>query len=151
MQDFRIRPRGRYIQEADWRTLYVLTKSWKSDLEYYKDDLEFLDYLVDKNFIWISNYQNFEKVFKLQKKLIVTEKLCASLLFMVNKHLTYIADLIYNPYKYDSYQFRREHQMLEDKITHFLNELRASRKEVFALTENVIKSEALEQQVELVN
>ena len=151
MEDFRIRPRDRYIQEADWRTLYVLTKNWKSDLMYYKDDLEFLNNLIDKNFILISHDEDIEKVLMLQKKLVVTEKLCATLLFMVNKHLTYIEDLIYNPFKYDSYQFRREHQMLEDKITHFLNDLRANRKEVFDLTEHVIKSEALEQQVTITN
>ncbi len=33
------RPKGKFIQEANWQELYVLTQHWKKDLEFYKDDL----------------------------------------------------------------------------------------------------------------
>lgn len=151
MADFSIRPRDRFIQEADWRKLYVLTKNWKSDLLFYRDDLEFLDHLVDMYFIDLSKGGNSDKVIEIEKELIITEKLCASLLFKVNKNLAHIADLIYNPFKYDSYQFRKEHQLLEDKLCNFLKVLKENKKEIFSLTAQVAKNEEIVNQVVLAN
>lgn len=143
MEDFRIRPKDRYIQEADWRKLYALTECWKCDLLFYRDDLKFLDFLVDKYFIWLSVDENIEEVMEIQNSLTLIDKLSASLLFNVNKHLACIADLVYNPHKYDSSQFRKEHQILEDKLNDFLKIFRENRKEIFALAKQMLKSEEL--------
>jgi len=112
MSDFRNRPNGAYILDANWEALYFLTKHWKSDLLFYRDDLNFLDNLIDKYLIWI-----------------------------FNKHLLHLADLMEDPFKYDSHQFRAEHQQLEDDITNFVKVFRNNRKEVFEVTKMVIESD----------
>jgi len=147
MNDFRIRPNGNYIFNANWQELNVLTEHWKSDLLFYKDDLKFLDHLIDKYFIWISKKEDFNLVKSIEVGIVETSKECSSLLQRVNKHLVDIAALIVNPFKYNSQQFREEHQQLEDDISAFVKDFRANRKEVFEVTEHVIESEEFIRQV----
>ena len=120
MNDFRIRPNGNYIFNANWQELNVLTELWKSDLLFYKDDLKFLDHLIDKYFIWISKKEDFNLVKSIEVGIVETSKECSSLLQRVNKHLVDIAALIVNPFKYNSQQFREEHQLLDEFFQYLL-------------------------------
>ncbi|OGS69746.1 MAG: hypothetical protein A3F91_08420 [Flavobacteria bacterium RIFCSPLOWO2_12_FULL_35_11] len=141
MSDFRNRPNGNYIFDANWKELYVLTKHWKSDLLFYKDDLKFLDHLIDKYFIWISKKEDSDAVRSIEKSIVKTDKICANLLKRTEKHLTHLAGLMEDPFKYDSHQFRTEHQQLEDDITNFVKTFRDNRKEVFEVTSLVVESD----------
>ncbi|PKP10621.1 MAG: hypothetical protein CVU08_13520 [Bacteroidetes bacterium HGW-Bacteroidetes-3] len=141
MSDFRNRPKRTYIFDANWEELYVLAKHWKSDLLFYKDDLKFLDHLIDKYFIWISNKKDVDAVRKIDNSILETAKKCSDLLKRVEKHLTHLAGLMEDPFKYDSHQFRTEHQQLEDEITNFVKVFRNNRKEVFEVTSLVVESD----------
>lgn len=139
MGDFRNRPNGNYIFDANWKELYVLTKHWKSDLLFYKDDLKFLDHLIDKYFIWISKKEYSDAMRSIEKSIIKTDKICANLLKRAEKHLTHLAGLMEDPFKYDSNQFRDEHQQLEDDISNFVKTFRDNRKEVFEVISLVVE------------
>lgn len=147
MADFRNRPKGQYIFEADWQQIYILTEHWKSDLLFYKDDLKFLDHLIDKYFIWISKKENIDLVRDIELNLLEIYKQSTSLLKRVNKHLHHFAELVDAPYKYDSNLFRREHKQLENDIANYVISFRKNRKETFAITEHVIDSEKFVQKV----
>lgn len=141
MGDFRNRPNGTYILDANWEALYILTKHWKSDLLFYRDDLNFLDNLIDKYLIWISNKKDSVAVRNIDNNILETAKKCTDLLQRVDTHLTDLANLMKDPFKYDSHQFRTEHQQLEDDITNFVKFFRNNRKEVFEVTKLVIESD----------
>src|SRR4030066_1289816 len=141
MSDFRNRPNGTYILDANWEELYILTKHWKSDLLFYRDDLNFLDNLIDKYLIWISNKKDSEAVRNIDNSILETAKKCTDLLQRVDKHLTHLANLMEDPFKYVSHQFRAEHQKLEDDIINFVKAFRTNRKEVFEVTKMVIDSD----------
>jgi len=143
LNELRNRPNGNYIFEASWQDLYILTKHWKSDLLFYKDDLRFLDDLIDKYIIWISKEDDLESVNNIRKSIVKTTKECNLLLKGINKHLTHIEGLIEDAFKYDSHKFRIEHQQLENDITIFLKTFRANRKEVFEVTKHLIESDEL--------
>lgn len=147
MSDLRNRPNGTYIFDADWQELYVLTEHWKSDLLFYKDDLKFLNHLVDKYFIWLSKKENINQVREIEQSLVQTNKTCTNLMERVNMHLSHLANLIENPFKYDSNKFRTEHQILEDEITFFVKKFRENRKNVFEITKHVIETEELVNQI----
>ena len=51
-------PDGTSFEYENCKELYILTKHWKSDLEFYKDDLRFLHNLVDKYLIWITKKES---------------------------------------------------------------------------------------------
>jgi len=141
VNDFRNRPKDQYIFEADWKELYVLTEHWKSDLLFYKDDLRFLQHLIDKYFLWMSQKENIDLVRDTEVNLMETDKQCDSLLKRTSNHLTHLADLIDDPFKYDSHTFRTEHQALEDGLASFVKTVRENRKEIFKVTEHVVDSE----------
>ncbi|WP_273565729.1 hypothetical protein [Maribacter halichondriae] len=147
MSNFRSRPNDQYIHEADWQQLYVLTEHWKSDLSFYEDDLKFLRNLIDKYFMWISEKENIDMVREIEVSLLNIEKQCGSLAYRVNKHPHHLAELIDNPFAYDSHKFRAEHQQLEDDIATFVKDFRSNRKEVFTVTDYLMDTEQFVKQV----
>jgi len=98
--DFRNRPKGSYIHEADWQQLYTSTEHWKSNLQFYNDDLKFLHHLIDKYFMWISKKGNIDMVREIEVGLLEMDNQCGALLKQVNKHLHHLAELIDNPLAY---------------------------------------------------
>lgn len=150
MNDFRNRPKDNYIHEAGWQKLYVLTEHWKSDLLFYKDDLRFLHHLIDKYFLWISKKENIDMVSEIEVSLLKVDKKCASLLKQTNTHLHYLTELIDDPFKHDSHQFRSDHELLEDELVQFVKTLRNNRKEVFAITKHIIEGEEMVRQLNIV-
>jgi hypothetical protein len=143
MSDFRNRLNGNYIFNANWKELYVLTEYWKSDLLFYKDDLLFLERLIDKHILWISKKEDYEAVRAIEKSVAKTNNICTALLKRVQKHLTHLADLMENPFVYDEQTFRNEHQQLEDDFTAFIKTYRVNKKEVFEITKHLIESDEL--------
>ncbi|WP_299107635.1 hypothetical protein [uncultured Winogradskyella sp.] len=144
MNDFRYRPKDKYIQQADWQKLYVLTDHWKSDLLFYNDDLRFLHHLIDKYFLWISKKENIDMVEEIEVNLLKIDKQCALLSERVNTHLHHLKELIDNPFVFVSEKFRDEHELLEDDLAQFLKDFRDNRKEIFKITEYIVKREELE-------
>ncbi|MFH6602668.1 hypothetical protein ACEZ3G_04210 [Maribacter algicola] len=143
MNDFRARPKAEFIKETNWQELYVLTKHWKSDLLFYKDDLKFLHHLIDKYFIWITQKDNLEEVQKVGKGILDDTRECESLLAKVEEHLGHLASLSDDTSSKSATEFREEHQELEDAIAQFVKEVRENRKELFTITEHVLESEQL--------
>ena len=143
MSDLRYRPKDNYIHEADWQQLYILTEHWKSDLEFYRDDSRFLQDLIDKYFVWMTKKENLDEVREIEVALVETDRNCYGLLKRTNKHLTHLAKLIDDPFKYDSHVFRTEHEQLEDEFADFVKSFKDNRKDVFTITEHVMESEKL--------
>lgn len=151
MSDIRNRPKGSYIHEADWQELHILTEHWKSDLEFYNDDLKFLHHLIDKYFMWISKKENIDMVREIEMGLLEMDNHSSTLLQQVNTHLHHLAELIDNPFAYDSHKFRTEHEQLDDELATFVKVFRKNRKEVFAITEYVIDGEEMVRRLNLVS
>ena len=143
MSEFRVRPKDNYIHEADWQKLYVLTEHWKSDLEFYMLDLEFLEHIIDKYFIWMTNKVDIDKVREIESILVETIRNCDQLKKRTIKHLSHLAGLIDDPFKYDSHVFRNKHEQLENDIASFVKSFRKSRKDIYRVTEYVLDREQL--------
>ncbi len=143
MNEFRIRPKDNYIEKANWSQLYVLTTHWKSDLEFYMLDLEFLQHVIDKYFIWMDNKKDIDNVREIESILVDTTVRCGQLKKKTARHLKHLGDLIDDPFKYDSHTFRDEHEQLENDIASFVKIFRKSRKDVFHITKQVLDSETL--------
>ncbi len=141
MNEFRIRPKDGYIQEANWSQLYVLTEYWKSDLEFYMLDLEFLQHIIDKYFMWMINKKDIDNVREIESILVDTARSCGQLKKKTVQHLKHLNNLIDASSKYDSKTFRDEHEQLENEISAFVKLFRKSRKDVFHITKQVMDSE----------
>jgi len=132
-----------FLKNGPWDELYVLTAHWKSDLEFYRDDLRFLHHLIDKYFIWITKQENLDMVKELKSGLFEINTKGKDLLDKVNKHRIELGYLVENRSKADTGVVKTEHIHLEEKIAQFVKSFRENRKEIFAITEYVIDSEKL--------
>jgi len=147
MNNFRNRPKGNYIHEADWQELYLLTEEWKKNLLFYKDDLKFLHHLIDKYFIHIPKREDIDKLEEIEEAILKIDVKRANLLKRTNKHLSHLGDLIDDPFKYDSHQFRTEHELLEDDIVKLVDDFKKHRKNTFTTTKKALKGKETIQKV----
>lgn len=143
MDVYRSRPKGDYLHESTWDELYALTQHWKSDLEFYQHDVQFLRKLINKYFIWITSEENEAKVRKIEANLQKVGGECEDLLSKTKKHLLDLGELVENPDSDEARIFRIEHEHLEDAIAQFVKSFRENRVEVFEITEYVADSEQL--------
>ncbi len=128
---------------AKWEQLYVLTGHWKSDLDFYQEDLQFLYHLVDKYMLWITKQENLEVVKEIKINTFELKKRCQDLLNRVMTQRRQLGLLVEDPNKTDASAVIREQDLLESEMALFVKEFRAIRKETFKITEYVIDSEAL--------
>jgi len=143
MSNYSNNPNSTSFEYENCKELYILTRHWKSDLDFYKDDLRFLHNLVDKYLIWITKKENLELVNTIKKKEFSLGLQCDSLLEEISKHLNE-GELIIGNSKESNYEdFKKNHLSLENNIAQFIKEFRENRKEVFKVTEYIMDSEEL--------
>ncbi len=141
MKNLSLRPKGDFTWTAEYQQLYILTEHWYSDLQFYKEELIFLNHLIDKYFIWLAHKENLDEMRTLVSNLTEVSKKCDGLLEKTTQHLSHLSELIDDPFKYDSHKFRSEHEELENKINSFITQFRKTKKETFAVSEQVIEKE----------
>ena len=131
------------INEINWQELYILTDHWKSDLDFYKDDLRFLHHLIDKYIIWITKDDNLNLVKDIEKNLFEIKKKSLELMKELSTHQGNLGLMVENPVQSSNPQFLKDHEVLEEKVSNFVKLFRSNRKEVFKITEYIIDSEEL--------
>lgn len=132
-----------FVKDGPWSELYALTEHWKSDLEFYKDDLRFLHHLIEKYFMWITKPENLDMVKELKVGLFDLKNKCRDLLDKVQRHRAQLGQMVEDFNKADAGIIRTEHEHLEEEVANFVTTFRSNRKEVFAITEFIIDSESL--------
>lgn len=132
-----------FLENGPWDELYLITQHWKSDLEFYRDDLRFLHHLIDKYFMWITKAENLILVKELKKELFELNGRSKDLLEKVSKHSIQLGYLVEDSNKRDAGIIKMEHEHLEEELGTFVKLFRKNRKEVFKITEYIIDSEKL--------
>lgn len=143
MNNLRKRPKGQYLQVANWEELYILTKHWKSDMQFYQEDLRFLRTLIGKYIIWITKKEHLDMVHFTETQLHKLTNRCNDILKKVSTHLKQLAALVQNEHLDESRLFRLEHEHLEDEIAEFVKAFRINRKETFKITEYIVDVEQI--------
>jgi hypothetical protein len=141
MNNYRIRPKGNYIQEASWDKLYFLTKKWKEDVVFHKKDIKFFIDLVETYFAKLLMYENLDEIREIQIDLLHLHNECESTLKRIQLHLSHLSNLIIDTNRYDSHAFRNEHEKLEDKISGLIKNIKSTQKDTFVMTTDVVKNE----------
>ena len=105
-----------FLKNGPWDELYVLTKYWISDLEFYRDDLLFLHHLIDKYFIWITKQENMDMVKELKLGLQEMTVSVKDLLEKVSRHHVRLGFLIEDSNAKDAGIVITEHEHLEKEV-----------------------------------
>lgn len=132
-----------FLANRSWYELYILMKHWKSDLEFYSDDLRFFHHLIDKYFIYLSTAENLKNVIELKNKLHHLHAKSKELIRKLGIHAIQLGYLVEDPNKGDAQMIYSEQERLENELAVFVTHFRENRKEVFVITEYIIDSEKL--------
>jgi len=131
-------------KKINWYEAYILVNHWKSDLGFYREDITFLQQLIEKYLIWITKKENLERVADIRKKghelAVAAERLEGK----ISEHLSLIVDVLEERKYVSSEEFLDRHGKLEKDLTEFVKDFRTKRKEVFKVTEYVMDSEELQ-------
>lgn len=126
---------------SSWEELHIITDKWKSDLDFYSFELRFLHKLIDKYYIWLTNDELLNEVEQIASRVATANKVRNVLTIKTLKHLRHIEDVFENEFVYDAQEFKNEHAELENKLVNFYKNFKLLKKEVFALTEQVLEGE----------
>lgn len=132
-------------EKFDWAGFYVLTQHWKSNLEFYKQDLLFLRNLIDDYFIWISQKENVEMVNAIGQEVLKTLSECKDLIKKIAAHAKQLASMVQGGSAKEVRLFIMEHEHLENEMAAFVKNFRKNRKQTFKITEYVIDIEKISQ------
>lgn len=139
MGNLRLRPSKDYISNASWEELHVLTEKWKSDLEFYNFELNFLHKLIDKYYIWLTNDELINDIEGAASRVFAADRARNTLSIKTLQHLRHLEEIIENEFPYNAQEFRQEHEELENKLASFYKNFKLLKKEVFSLTEQVLE------------
>lgn len=147
MKTLRTRPKGPFVYAADWKELYVLTEHWISDLEFYRDELTFMRHLLRDYFMWLFRDDGLEPGREMGASIRALDQRCKALLAESRKLRTRLADLLEDPYRYDSHEIRKDYDRLEEEITGFVSDFRDTKGRLFTLTKHLMSSEEFLEQL----
>lgn len=123
------------------KSMYVVTEHWKSDMEFFHDEMNFMRTLIDKYLLSVIDEKHIDGTRNLARDFTQFDKKRDELESEVTSHLTRLADLIQNPFAHDCQVLRDAHGELEVSMADFVKKFRSLKKEVFALAEHAMESE----------
>jgi hypothetical protein len=131
-------------KKINWYEAYILVNHWKSDLGFYREDITFLQQLIEKYLIWITKKENLERVADIRKKGHELAVAAETLHGKISDHLSLIVDILEERKYLSREEFLNLHGHLETELSEFVKDFRNKRKEVFKVTEYVMDSEELQ-------
>lgn len=131
------------LQPKSWDKMYVLVRYWSSDLEFYLEDLNFLNKLINKYSIWIKRNENSIEVSKMTGELQDLMQTGKTLKRKLEEHRGKLAGIIDQKSQDSEVSVTQEHEALENEMAEFVKKFRANRRNVFKVSEKVMDSENL--------
>jgi hypothetical protein len=127
---------------------YVLAEQWKSDLDFYADELNFLNVLISKYFISLLGEQDFPSLPKLVARLketkVVREELTRDAILYMSK----IKLLIVNDPNSEEFNQKKESIKLKASITLFTRNFMSLKRQIFARIEEVMEHEKMKRLIQ---
>ncbi|MCB0475048.1 MAG: hypothetical protein KDC69_05190 [Flavobacteriaceae bacterium] len=148
MSALNLRPNNDVLYASKWQEIYVLTRHWQSDVEFFARELNFLQRLISKYFIWLKTDAHIVFAEKLQGGLKDLFEIRKTLEKNINIHLHHISALMENAFIYDEHTFKDEHAILEEQLADFTKAFKALKMEIFKFTEEALGKENLEHLME---
>lgn len=143
METFKSRLQKGIIKPADWEEIYILTRHWKDDLEFYQNDLKFLQGLIKRYAIWIKSGENSRAANALLSDLQKLTNDSKLILQKIQDHLENLSSLIQGSNSLSTEVILEDQENLENKITDFIKGFRKNRQQVYLVSEKIMDSEDL--------
>lgn len=140
-----LKSKSNYLHQMSCEQLYIIAEHWKSDLDFFTDEINFLKRLINKYFIWLTQEENARNLHKVHEKLMVSERFKNDLLKVIALHREHLGNMMENPFSCDEQMIKEQHIRIEEDMTDFVKSFKNIKKELYQTTGDVIDSEGLHQ------
>lgn len=127
-------------QKKTLERMHVVVEHWRSDLMFFKDEVDFFRKLIEKHFLWLIDGKHINVSQTLLAGLGKFEKRRFSITEKLNEHTRHLAGLSENFFIYNGKECKREHDQLEEAMSEFTKDFRGIKQEAFTLAEKAINS-----------
>jgi len=121
--------------------VYEKTTKWISDCEFYKDDLRFIQHILDRYQMEMTAHENLDEIRESTIRLQEVKYSCSSLSLRIEAYRKKFVKLI--PWEITS-DLKKEYVGLYDKIQTFELEFKAIKKEIFSIADHILEIEKKE-------
>ncbi|MDC6351923.1 hypothetical protein PP178_10190 [Zeaxanthinibacter sp. PT1] len=128
-------------KRPNWKKCYILANHWKSDLEFYREELRHLHHIINSYSIWIVKEDNQHLLETMERKLYQTRTMCEELIHRVSTHVMDLGRYVEKDTLKASARLTDIHTALGKDITAFVHSYRNCRKEIFSNTETILDTE----------
>lgn len=124
-----------------WKQMFVSAEQWKSEVEFFEVEMDFLGDLVNKHFTMLIGEHNLSKTSSLTSILTEMGKRNETLLQDIQAHMNRLAGLFENPFAHDAQECKNQHENLEARVASLSRDFKSIKMEVFALAKTALASE----------
>ncbi|WP_422079522.1 hypothetical protein [Ulvibacterium sp.] len=125
--------------KMDWQKLYWETDDWVSYLSFYKDELQFLQKLLDRFFEDMVQYQNLDEIREEVMRFQDLKYNCSKLLANTREHRYQLA-LAMDKEDYEQGMTQQIHLRLQKSFQDFTLVFTATKKEIQDITKELMES-----------
>ncbi|MEQ8477181.1 hypothetical protein [Fulvivirga sp.] len=120
---------------------YVLSEHWKSDFDFYRDELQFLSSLINKYFIYLLHDKTLSDMQKLAERLSKTTQERVDITESIIDYMGKIKSFMTTDKELNANDFQTDHAKLEVRMADFLKSFRVLKKDVFSVTQEILENE----------
>ncbi len=131
-----------YWHYADIKDLHHRSRMWLSKIVFWKDELHFMEELINDHLIFFMDKQRSEENILVMDKVTKSFSLDLNLLEKkVQHHERDLKKVVLEGSKELEKHYRKDHGVLEEKIEHFANDYYQTRRQYFKLVTEIIRAE----------
>lgn len=123
--------------------IYVLSRHWESDLEFFRIETAFLHQLLDDYFVQLLSPEHMEELKKSSQKLFELEKEESSVRQQITTHMKQIELAAESIIPEDAEKLVEDQATIESLLLKLINDYRDVKKDMFTLVEKAMNRKKL--------
>ena len=126
---------------TDFSQSYIKAEHWKSDCEFYRDELNFLSSLINKYFIFLINGDELSKIQDLAVRITRTKQREEDLVKDIIDFMTGIKTNMTEVNKVYFKEINEAEANLEEQMNDFIHVFKELKSDVFQITEKMLEND----------
>lgn len=112
---------------------------WKSEINFVKDEIRFLEHLLSSNYIELLHVGLYKKIEYFVNELTVQKQNGKTLLKLIEEHEIILSDLISKNCAANNKNFLKKHRSLHNEFDKYFYYFKKNKKQIFKIIESILR------------
>jgi hypothetical protein len=112
---------------------------WKSEINFVKDEIRFLEHLLSSNYIELLHVGLYKKIEYFVNELSIQKQNGKTLLKLIEEHELILSDLILKNCATDNKKFLKKHSSLHNEFEKYSYYFKKNKKQIFKIIESIMR------------